>query len=95
MTDLIAGNIHIVHLGQIIFEDAPFNPDPLLGLQPSLLLHHPDSNKNNNNQQHSKNEENWKAVFRIHVFFDLPDPDPLVRGMDPDPDPYPSIIMQK
>jgi hypothetical protein len=43
-----------------------------------------------------------KAVFRIrnrihqiHVFFGLPDP--LVRGMDPDPalDPDPSIIMQK
>jgi hypothetical protein len=30
-------------------------------------------------------------------FFGLPDPDPLVRGMDPDPalDPDPSIIMQK
>ncbi len=30
-------------------------------------------------------------------FLDLPDPDPLVRGMDPDPvlDPDPSIIMQK
>ncbi len=31
--------------------------------------------------------------------FCLPDPDPLVRGMDPDPaldpDPDPSIIMQK
>jgi hypothetical protein len=26
------------------------------------------------------------AVFRIriHMFFDLPDPDPLVRGMDPE-----------
>jgi hypothetical protein len=34
---------------------------------------------------------------RINVFFGLPDPDPLVRGMDPDPalDPDPSIIMQK
>jgi hypothetical protein len=31
--------------------------------------------------------------IRIHMFFGLPDPDPLVRGMDPDPDP--SIIMQK
>jgi hypothetical protein len=32
-------------------------------------------------------------IHRIHVFFGLPDPDPdpLVRGMDPDP----SIIMQK
>jgi hypothetical protein len=30
------------------------------------------------------------------VFFGLPDPDPLVRGMDPDPalNPDPSIIMQ-
>jgi hypothetical protein len=36
-----------------------------------------------------------KAVFRIrriHVFLGLPDPDRLVRGMDPDPDP--SIIKQ-
>jgi hypothetical protein len=24
-------------------------------------------------------------IHRIHVFFGLPDPDPLVRGMDPDP----------
>ncbi len=29
--------------------------------------------------------------IRIHVFFGLPDPDPLVRCMDPDP----SIIMKK
>jgi hypothetical protein len=41
------------------------------------------------------------AGFRIHMFWGLPDPDPLVRGMDPDPDPAldpdpdPSIIMQK
>jgi hypothetical protein len=38
-------------------------------------------------------------IHRIHVFFGLPDPDPLVRGMDPDPDPAldpdPFIIMQK
>jgi hypothetical protein len=32
-------------------------------------------------------------IHRIHMFLGLPDPDPLVRGMDPDPDP--SIIMQK
>ena len=31
-------------------------------------------------------------IHRIHML-GLPDPDPLVRGMDPDPDP--SIIMQK
>jgi hypothetical protein len=30
-------------------------------------------------------------IHRIHMFLGLPDPDPLVRGMDPDP----SIIMQK
>ncbi len=39
------------------------------------------------------------AVLRIHMFLGLPDPDPLVRGMDPDPaldpDPDPSIIMKK
>ncbi len=39
------------------------------------------------------------AVFRIHMFLGLPDPDPLVTGMDPNPpldlDPDPSIIKQK
>jgi hypothetical protein len=40
-------------------------------------------------------------IHRIQVFLGLPDPDPLVRAMDPDPDPAvvpdpdPSIIMQK
>jgi hypothetical protein len=37
----------------------------------------------------------FKPVFRIlriHMFLGLPDPDSLVRGMDPDPDPDPSII---
>ncbi len=36
----------------------------------------------------------WEPVFRIririhqiHVFLGPPDPDLLVRGMDPDPDP--------
>ncbi len=41
-------------------------------------------------------------IHRIHVFLGLPDPypDPLVRGMDPDPDPAldpdpdPSIMKQ-
>ncbi len=37
--------------------------------------------------------------IRIHMFLGLPDPDPLIRGMDPDPaldpDPDPSLIMQK
>ncbi len=35
-------------------------------------------------------------VFSVLRASRLPDPDPLVRGMDPDPalDPDPSIIMQ-
>jgi hypothetical protein len=37
--------------------------------------------------------------IRIHMFLGLLDPDPLDRGMDPDPDPAldpdPFIIMQK
>jgi hypothetical protein len=35
-------------------------------------------------------------IHRIHMFLGLPDPDPLVRGLDPDPalDPDPSSIMQ-
>jgi hypothetical protein len=44
---------------------------------------------------------NLRSVFRIHrihVFFGLRDPDPLVRGIDPDPaldpDPDPSITMK-
>jgi hypothetical protein len=32
-------------------------------------------------------------VRRIHMFLGILDPDPLVRGSDPDP--APSIIMQK
>jgi hypothetical protein len=40
-------------------------------------------------------------IHRIHMFVGLSDPDPLVRGMAPDldpaldPDPDPSITMQK
>jgi hypothetical protein len=39
----------------------------------------------------------WSRIHRIHIFFILldPDPDPLVRGTDPQPDPDPSIIKQK
>ncbi len=33
----------------------------------------------------------WIRIRRIHMFLGLLDPDPLVRGMDPDP----SIIKQK
>ncbi len=36
-------------------------------------------------------------IHRIHMFLGLLDPDPdlLVRGMDPDPDPDPSNIKKK
>ncbi len=39
----------------------------------------------------------WIRIHRIHMFLGLPDPDQLVRGMDPDlaPDPDPFIIKQK
>jgi hypothetical protein len=46
-------------------------------------------------------EEQLPPVLRIHMFLGLPDPDPLVKGLDPDPaldpdpDPDPSITMQK
>jgi DNA mismatch repair ATPase MutL len=45
-----------------------------------------------------RNGFQFQAVFRIHMFLGLmdPDPDPLVSDMDPDlaPDPDPSIIKQ-
>ncbi len=49
----------------------------------------------------SKFKANVTVVVRIHMFLGLLDPDldPLVRGMDPDPDPAldpdPSTVMQK
>jgi hypothetical protein len=40
-----------------------------------------------------REHQNFESVFRIriHMFLGLPDPDPLVRGMDPEP----SISKQK
>jgi hypothetical protein len=35
----------------------------------------------------------FRIRIRIHMFLGLPDPNPLVRGLDPDPNP--SIILQK
>jgi hypothetical protein len=55
------------------------DPDPDPGGPKTGILHDP--------QDCSK----VIAVLRILMFLDFPDPDPLVRGMDPDP----SIIMQK
>ncbi len=52
-----------------------------------------------NGYQREHKPQNQCGIHRIHVFFGLLDPDPLVRDMDPDPaldpDPDPSIIMQK
>jgi hypothetical protein len=49
----------------------------------------------------ARSKVGFRAVFRIrihriHMFLGLPDTDPdtLVRGMDPAPDPDPSIVMQ-
>jgi hypothetical protein len=96
VTDLIAGNIHIVHLGQIILEYAPLDPDPLLGLQPSLLLHHP---ANNNNQLHGKYEEKGRRYFDINQKEEFPNSvvDPVRFNPCPDlnfliiPDPRPTL----
>ncbi len=43
-------------------------------------------------RRHEDREKSFEPVFRIrihriHMFLGLLDPDPLVRGMDPDPDP--------
>jgi hypothetical protein len=56
----------------------------------------PETAKNNSTRAR-KSAGRQIPVFRIriHVFFGLPDPDPLVKGIDPDPALDPSIIMQK
>ncbi len=40
-------------------------------------------------------DPNQVRIHRIHMFLGLLDPDPLVRGIDPDPAPDPSTIKQK
>jgi hypothetical protein len=40
---------------------------------------------------HCKEVLRIRIWIRIHMFLGLPDPDPLVRGVDPEP----SIIMKK
>ncbi len=51
--------------------------------------------ESNNTGKREDNITNWSSVFRIHMFLGLPDPAPLVRGMDPDTDPDPSISKQQ
>jgi hypothetical protein len=53
----------------------------------------PDLHQNVIDPQHCFSAVYRIRIHRIHMFLGLPDPDPLVRCMDPDPDP--SIIMQK
>jgi hypothetical protein len=55
-----------------------FDPGSVMGLLPYV---------------HKKNRHLCQSVFRIRIHMVLGHPDPLVRDMDPDPDP--SIIMQK
>ncbi len=63
------------------------DPDPDANPDPSIfIIEHHDANK--------------KPVLRIrihqiHMFLGLLDPDPSVRGMNPDPNPDPSITKQK
>jgi hypothetical protein len=56
--------------------------------------------KEEDSEEEEEDDEDFQAVLqiririhRIHMFLGPLDPDPLVRGMDPEPDP--SIIMQK
>jgi hypothetical protein len=58
-----------------------------------LVLYHPHSAA----QLKISNQIEPVLRIRIHMFLGLPDPDPLVRGMDPDPalDLDPFIIMKK
>ena len=37
---LVAGNVNMINLGEIVLEDAAFDPHPLLRLEAGLLLHH-------------------------------------------------------
>jgi hypothetical protein len=54
----------------------------------------PGSGKNIPDPQHCLQPVFRIRIHRIHMFLALPAPDPLVRGMDSDPAPDPSIIMQ-
>jgi hypothetical protein len=51
--------------------------------------------KNNNKNLDSYRFAVFRMRIRLHMFLGLPDPDPLVGGMDPDPAPDPSIINAK
>jgi hypothetical protein len=56
--------------------------------RPSHALAKPSSYR----QQLYKYATTSVRIRRVYMFLGLPDPDPLVRGLDPDPDPS---IMQK
>jgi hypothetical protein len=54
-------------------------------------------------QKGGNRDQNWIEkvavlgirIRKIPMFLGLPDPDPLIRGMDPDPALDPSIIKQR
>ena len=41
MSNLVTRNVNVVYLSQIVLEHSSLDPDPLLGLESGLLLHHP------------------------------------------------------
>jgi hypothetical protein len=70
-----------------------FGGDPCPSTNKYLEVYYgcqPGKNKPPNTTLH-KNAVLRIRICRIHMFLGLPDPDPLVRGPDPDP----SIIKQK
>jgi hypothetical protein len=62
----------------------------------NLIIFFSDDKHFNQDQKTNSQAVLWIRIRirRIHMFLGLPDPDPLVRGMDPDPAPDLSI-MQK
>ncbi len=79
---------------------ADLPPPPDLDPDPDPHPHQDFEHQNNADPQPWGRPKNmW--IHRIHMFLGLPDPDPLVRGIDPDldpaldPNPDPSFIMQK
>jgi hypothetical protein len=69
-----------------------FLPDPDF-----FLIRIPAFRTQNTRKKYDKPTRITVLSIRIHAFFGLQDPDPLVVGMDPDhaPDLDPSIIMKK
>ncbi len=70
-----------VHRGDEVRQRSEHSP-PLHHHQ--LFLHHQGELRGNYAHRRQVKTTFFQG-FRIHVFLGLPDPDPVVRGMDPDP----------